>query len=237
MRHRPFWLLGLLPFLLGAALPPGLIEPKLSFAPPSAGVPTVALTLDACSGKVDWRIIDTLIAQHIKATIFVTGRWIAANPQALGTLVAHPDLFELEDHGLNHIPAIVGSAHPYGLLPAGTVAGVKAEVEGGAERLRRVAGVEARWYRGAAALYTADAMAAITSEGLRVAGFSLNADFGASVSQRMAAQRMQLARSGDVIIAHVNQPDRPAGAGIAEGIIALKQKGFRFVTLSEALPG
>lgn len=236
MRHRPFWLLLFVPLLTGAALPPGLIEPKLSFIQASDAPPTVALTLDACSGKVDWRILDTLVQHRIKATIFVTGRWLASNPVALKTLTDNPDLFELEDHGLNHIPAIVGTDHPYGLMPAGTLKGVDDEVLGGAAALKRAAGDVAHWYRGAAALYTADAMAEITHDGFRIAGFSLNADFGASVSQKMAASRMQLAHGGDVIIAHVNQPDRPSGAGIAEGILALERKGYRFVTLREALP-
>jgi hypothetical protein len=39
-----------------------------------------------------------------------------------------------------------------------------------------------------------------------------------------------------VILAHVNQPKRPAGAGVVEGVLALKARGFRFVTLNQAMP-
>ena len=52
-----------------------------------AGTPrTVALTLDACSGAADMRIIDTLIALSVPATIFVTGLWLRTNRALLGVL-------------------------------------------------------------------------------------------------------------------------------------------------------
>lgn len=49
----------------------------------------------------------------------------------------------------------------------------------------------------------------------------------------MAAKRIAGARDGDVIIAHINQPKRASGAGVAEGILALKAKGYRFVLLRD----
>ena len=44
-------------------------------------------------------------------------------------------------------------------------------------------------------------------------------------------KRIAAAKDGDVIIAHVNQPDRPSGAGVVQGILALKAKGYLFVKL------
>lgn len=213
-----------------------LIEPHIHFESNSSSAPSVAVTLDACSGKVDWRILDVLVQNQIKATIFITGRWLKTNSEALKTLTAHPELFQLEDHGLNHIPAVIGDEHPYGLLPAGTLEGVMAEVQGGAKALLDATGDTAHWYRGATALYSPKAITAIQLAGYRIAGFSLNADFGASASTTLAEKRMNLAKGGDVIIAHVNQPDRPAGAGIAQGLIDLKKRGFIFLKLDEALP-
>ena len=34
-----------------------------------------------------------------------------------------------------------------------------------------------------------------------------------------------------MIIAHVNQPGRPSGAGVVQGILALKARGYLFVKL------
>lgn len=191
----------------------------------------MALTLDACSGAVDMRILDALVGNDIPATIFATARWIAGNAPAVKLLLAHPDLFEIEDHGARHIPAIIGTEKAYGLMPAGTAKGVFKEVMGGATAIAAATATTPHWYRGAAALYTQDALDLITSMGFRIGGFSLNADFGATAPQAVAAKRVADAVDGDVIIAHVNQPTHAAGAGVVEGVLALKAKGFRFVRL------
>lgn len=39
--------------------------------------------------------------------LFVTRRWLDRNTEATRELLARPDLFELEDHGTAHVPAIV----------------------------------------------------------------------------------------------------------------------------------
>jgi hypothetical protein len=73
----------------------------------------------------------------------------------------------------------------------------------------------------------------IEAMGFRIAGYSLSADEGASLPARAAAARVTAARNGDVLIAHINQPTRPSGAGIAIGLVSLHQTGTRFVRLNE----
>lgn len=209
-----------------------LLEPSLSFAPGS-GAPRVAVTLDACMGGVDRRILDVLVRERIPATLFVTARWMSGNAEASAILAAHPDLFEIEDHGRNHVPAVTGSEKPYGITPAGTLAAVDDEVLGGAQAILAGFGRQPTWFRGATALYTPDAMEEITKLGYRVAGFSLNADFGASATAKVAQSRIEAARDGDVIIAHINQPSRAAGEGIAKGLKTLKQNGYTFLRLDQ----
>ena len=95
--------------LLGLALPAGagtpLGEPRLTL-PGSHHPPQVALTLDACSGKADQRIIRALVANSIPATVFVTARWLRRNGDTVKLMLAHPDLFQIENHGAKHVPAI-----------------------------------------------------------------------------------------------------------------------------------
>lgn len=212
----------------------GLIEPELRIAPGEGPSPRVALTLDACMGAVDHRILDTLIDNKIPVTIFVTGRWLARNGEAVKALLAHPDLFQLENHGAMHLPAVTGMEKVYGLSPAGTLAAIAAEVDGGAAAMTALGIPSPRWYRDATALYSGDALLRIRQMGYRIAGFSLNADFGASLPADRVTERMLMARDGDVIIAHINQPKRASGAGVAAGILALKAKGFTFVRLEDA---
>ena len=196
---------------------------------------TVALTLDACGGAADMRIIQTLLDLSITATIFVTGLWLRGNAPALALLRSRPDLFTLENHGERHLPPVLGTRRVYGLPVAGTLEAVRHEVERGADLLAATGSPLPRWYRGAAALYSPEALALLQDMGVLIAGFSLSGDQGASLPAAQVARRIGAAVSGDVIIAHVNQPGRPSGAGVAEGIAALHAAGVVFVGL-DALP-
>ena len=234
--------MGRTPTASPAALPQGM-EPSIGAvgpAPteePAAARPgiTVALTLDACSGAVDDRILSVLVDNRIPATIFATHRWIRRNPAALATLLAHPDLFEIENHGDQHVPAVTDHPTVFGIRTAGTIDEVKAEVEGGSAAVRTATGRKPHWFRGATARYSLDAVAEIEAEGYAVAGYSLNADMGASLPAEQVARRIAAARDGDVIIAHINQPKRASGAGVAAGVLALHRAGAKFVRLDDVV--
>jgi hypothetical protein len=68
----------------------------------------------------------------------------------------------------------------------------------------------------------------------KLAGYSLAADGGALLSAAATAKRIEKARDGDVILAHVNQPGRRAGLGVIEGGPAFKARRFHFVRLEDA---
>jgi len=232
LRRREFIAACCYAICAGNARGSSLIEPHMHFTP-SDRVPQVAITLDACMGETDMRILGPLIENGIPVTIFATRRWLDRNPATITLLQQHPDLFAIENHGAQHLSAVIGTARPYGLVPAGTAKAVAEEVRGGGEAIARAFGTAPKWYRDATALYSPDAMALISSMGYRIAGFSLNGDFGASASARMAHKRIAGAKSGDVVISHINQPHRPAGAGVISGILALKARGFRFMHLDD----
>ncbi len=199
----------------------------------TGSAPEVAMTLDACMGETDMRILGPLIDQRIPVTIFATRLWLDNNPAALKLLLAHPDLFSIQNHGAQHLAAVIGKEDPYGVKACGTANGVFQEVVGGAQAVTAASGLKPGWYRDATALYTHDAIALIDSIGARIAGFSLNGDIGASVPADEAKARIAGARSGDVIISHINQPKRPSGAGVIEGLLVLKAKGVVFRHLDE----
>jgi peptidoglycan/xylan/chitin deacetylase (PgdA/CDA1 family) len=200
---------------------------------PKGDAPQVAVTLDACMGEVDMRVLSALITHKIAATIFATRLWLDHNPGIVGLLKSHSDLLAVQNHGAHHLPCVIGSERPYGLTPAGTPDGVFAEVMGGQQAIERAFGMAPRWFRDAAAVYTHDALGLIGTMGFSIGGFSLNGDLGASVSASVAHVRIAAARSGDVIVSHVNQPMRPAGEGVAAGLVALKAAGFSFVHLDD----
>lgn len=212
-----------------------LVEPGMTMAPAKIG-PRVALTFDACSGKVDDRILDALIDNKIAATIFVTGRWLKHNPEAIARLKAHPDLFEIENHGAMHVPAVDVPVDVYGIRSAGSPAAVLAEVEGGTAAMLAAGLTKPVWYRGATARYSTNAIAEIEKAGYRLGFYSLNGDGGSLLGASTTQRRIAGARDGDVILMHINQPGHPAGKGVVAGILALKAKGYSFVTLDQGFP-
>ncbi|MGP2491665.1 polysaccharide deacetylase family protein [Mesorhizobium sp. PUT5] len=211
----------------------GLVEPALHIAPGGAGAPRVALTFDACMGATDMRILSTLIDNRMPATIFVTARWLKRNRDVFAQMRAHPDLFEIENHGAMHVPAVDRPAKIYGIAAAGSPGAVEAEVEGGAAAIRAAGAAAPGWFRGATARYIPSAIAAIRRRGFRIAGYSVNGDGGSLLGARAAEKRIAAARDGDVVIAHINQPTHAAGEGVVKGLLALKAKGYSFVKLSD----
>lgn len=222
-----------LPVGAAFARPADIVEPTLHVAPGKTGAPRVALTFDACTGDVDRRILSVLIDNRIPATIFVTSRWLKRNKAAFGEMLAHPDLFEVENHGASHVPAIDRPTKVYGIAAAGSVAAVDAEVQGGARAIRDAGGDSSHWFRGSTARYSRSAIERIRKMGFRIAGYSLNGDGGALLGSKATARRIAAARDGDVVIAHINQPRHAAGEGVAKGILELKARGFAFVRLSD----
>jgi peptidoglycan/xylan/chitin deacetylase (PgdA/CDA1 family) len=218
---------------LARAKPPALVEPTLHIAPGGEAGPRVALTFDACMGKSDMRILGALIDNRLPATIFVTERWIKSNRGVFETMLKHSDLFEIEDHGARHVPAVDRPMRIYGVKAAGSAEAVRTEVAGGADAILEASGRHAGWFRGATAKYTPGAIAEIRGMGLEVAGYSLNGDGGATFSAHLAEKRVAAAKDGDVVIAHINQPGRSSGGGVAKGILDLKAKGYRFVKLAD----
>lgn len=195
----------------------------------------VALTLDACGGGFNADLANFLIEHRIQATIFATRRWIRRNPDGLAILKAHADLFDIEDHGANHIPAIIGAERSvYGLAGVADLKQLKREVSGGADAVKAATGTAPHWYRGATGEYDPEALKAIEAMGYKVAGFSVNADNGATLAKKQIVRRLKKVRSGDIIIAHLNKPASDTGEGMAEGLQLLLDEGFRFVTLRDA---
>jgi peptidoglycan/xylan/chitin deacetylase (PgdA/CDA1 family) len=209
------------------------VEPHMRLGDALPSRLTVALTLDACPGGFDDRIATALVESGIKATIFVTGLWLRENPAGLAFLLAHRDLFAVENHGELHIPPVLGHRPIYGIAVAGDLATVRHEVADGAASIHAATGTAPRWYRGATGYYSRSAMPVIQRLGFGIAGYSLNADMGASLPAHTVAERIARATNGEVIVAHINQPHRSSGAGVVAGVRELQRHGARFLRLDQ----
>jgi peptidoglycan/xylan/chitin deacetylase (PgdA/CDA1 family) len=194
----------------------------------------VALTLDACGGKYDENLITFLIKNKIPATIFATKKWLDRNPKGVAVIKAHLDLFDVENHGEKHIPAVIGKGRTvYGIAGEPDVIHLRREVVEGARAVEKATGVAPRWYRGATAEYDSQSIKEIDQMGYKIAGFSVNADNGATLKKLTIEKRLKRVKAGDVIIAHMNKPESDSAKGLAAGLESLVKGGFEFVRLDQ----
>jgi peptidoglycan/xylan/chitin deacetylase (PgdA/CDA1 family) len=208
------------------------IHSRISKSPNS--LQQLALTLDACSGAFDDELIAFLIRNRLPATLFVTKKWLVKNPKSVAILKANLDLFEIEDHGENHIPAVIGVGRKvYGIAGEPDLIHLQREVIEGARAIETLIGVAPHWYRGATAEYDSQATKEIARLGFGIAGFSVNVDSGATVRRQEIVQRLKHIEGGDVLIAHMNKPKSDTAEGLATGLIELLRKGFVFVRLDQ----
>ena len=74
---------------------------------------SIALTLDACGGATDWKILHYLVENKVPATIFVTKKWIDGNPDAVIYLNDNKNIFKIENHGEEHKEAVFKEYEAY----------------------------------------------------------------------------------------------------------------------------
>lgn len=197
----------------------------------------IALTFDACGGSAkssqfDKALIDFLIQNHIPATLFINARWIDSNPELFAQLSSNP-LFEIGNHGTAHRPLSVDGKSVYNIAGTASREEVAAEIEGNSLKIEKLTGKRPLFFRSGTAYYDEEAVRIARAHGVEIAGFSIIADEGATLSAPEVAKRIKNARSGDIIIAHMNHPESGTGTGVAEAVNALREAGFEFIRLSE----
>ncbi len=193
------------------------------------GQKRVALTFDACSGrppgKLDEAVLDELEAQHVKATIFVGGRWAEQDPARVKALLADP-LLELGSHAYRH---------PH--LTRLSDAGLRRELGQAIEALKGQTGRAPTLLR---APYVEDdaRVVRIAGElGLTVIGFDVasgdpDPKFG---KQRLTRWVLSQARGGSIIVMHINGNGRHTAEALPAIIEGLRKQGYELVTVSELL--
>ncbi|PKM78071.1 MAG: polysaccharide deacetylase [Firmicutes bacterium HGW-Firmicutes-15] len=197
----------------------------------------LALTFDACGGSVrsngyDANLIDYLDKMQIPATLFISGKWIDANPDIFLKL-AHNKLFEIGNHGLNHLPCSVNGKTAYNIKGTSTVADVIEEIETNGEKILSRTELKPRFYRSGTNYYDEAAVALASDLGYTTVGYSVLGDAGATYNREQVKKALLGARAGSIVIFHFNHPEGETAEGIMDAIPILEKNGFRFVKLSD----
>lgn len=180
-----------------------------------------ALTLDYCGGpggsQTDHTILNLLRDHGVPATLFFNSRWIESN-RALAKELAEEPLFEIANHGTQHLPLSVSGRSAYG-IPGTTGPGeVYDEIMVNTAMIADLAGKPPRSFRSGTAHLDEVAAQICLALGQTPAGFSINGDAGATYPAHVVTQELVRAQAGDIIIAHGNQPTSGTGAGLAAAL-------------------
>ncbi len=196
----------------------------------------LALTFDACGGPkgsgYDAKLIDFLTSEAIPATLFISGKWMDANPDIFRTLTKNP-LFEIENHGSKHRPCSATGRSVYGIKGTKSVGEIYDEIELNALEILNLTGRKPKYYRPGAA-YGDEICAEVASAlGYEVVNFSVRGDAGATYSKKQVEEALLHSAPASIILMHMNHPEGKTAEGVSAAIPELKKRGFRFVKLSE----
>ena len=197
----------------------------------------IALTFDACGGSVrssqyDEGLIEFLTTHRIPATLFINARWINTNPEIFMQLSRNP-LFEIANHGTAHKPLSTDGKSVYGIHGTSSTDEVVSEIQGNNQKIEKLTGKRPSFFRAGTAYYDEQAVSIAHTLGMEIGGFSILGDAGATFSASKVTQQLMSAKSGDIVICHMNHPEGGTREGIIQGVEALIKEGFTFVRLSD----
>jgi peptidoglycan/xylan/chitin deacetylase (PgdA/CDA1 family) len=206
---------------------------------------TVALTFDAdmtagqgpraAAGERfdNPRLIATLRALKVPATVFMTGRWAEQYPVQAQSIGRDP-LFEVANHSYSHY-AFTDDC--YG-LPTVSADRMRADVERAYDAFRQ-AGVREPmpYFRFPGGCYDRRALKALTPAGVTAVQWDVvSGDAFATDADAVARQVLDGVRPGSVVVLHCTTSAAPTTERAVRTIVPeLRRAGFRFVKVSELI--
>jgi peptidoglycan/xylan/chitin deacetylase (PgdA/CDA1 family) len=197
----------------------------------------IALTFDACGGPrgngYDAKLIEYLKSEKIPATLFISGKWIDANPEIFGELAKEP-FFDIENHGLNHKPCSMNGRSAYGITGTKNVGDIFDEIEQNAIKIQNLTGRKPKYYRPGTTYSDEICVEIANTLGYEVVNFSVRGDAGATYTKNQVKEALLNASPRSIILMHMNHPRGETAEGVIEAIPELTKRGFGFVKLSES---
>lgn len=184
--------------------------------------PEIALTFDD-GPHIESRaqILDTLRQENARATFFDVGRRMTENPQLVRRALAEGH--EIANHSYHHYRLD-------GLSPQGR----HREINDTDITFTRITGQHLRFLRPPGMRYNAETLTAAKELGYVVVGYTTaSRDFDPQESPEFIANRtLRRTENGSILLLH---DYAPTAAALPQIIRRLKERGYRFVTLSEMI--
>jgi peptidoglycan/xylan/chitin deacetylase (PgdA/CDA1 family) len=186
----------------------------------------VALTFDACPAHdmtVDWGVLNELIETKTPATLFLSGTWMEKFPEATKAL-AHVPGFELALHSYSH---------PH--MTRLSKEAIAEQLEKNQTILKDLTGISATHFRPPYGEYNDLMVATARSLGLETVEYDLPSGDPARgfKKEKLIANVVKNAKSGSIIVMHMNGRGWHTAEALPEIIQDLKREGMALVTVSE----
>ncbi|MGA7713338.1 MAG: polysaccharide deacetylase family protein [Rhizomicrobium sp.] len=190
----------------------------------------VALTFDACEQqrpvKLDTRISDYLVAHRIPFTLFLSGRFVEDNAEAVKALAAH-DFVELENHSWDHPNRMQRLSDDE----------VRDELLKTDAEIARFTGRGTAFFRFPAISYNARILADAEALGFVVVHYrwEVGDPDPHETADRIVRETLEGTQPGDILIYHINGRGWHTAEALPRLIAGLQQQGYRFVLLKDYL--
>jgi peptidoglycan/xylan/chitin deacetylase (PgdA/CDA1 family) len=208
--------------------PPEPVEPVVIQHGPR-NIKALALTFDACStddpSRYDERITPILIRSGTPATFFLGGKWMQELPEQTKELASNP-LFEIGNHSY---------LHPH--LTRVSDERVREELISTQKIIDSLTGTRATLFRPPFGEHDTGVVRIAASLGLRTVQFDLaSGDPDLAISkERLIDYVSSMARSGSIIVMHINRKGWHTAEALPEILARLRRRGFVFMTVSDLL--
>jgi peptidoglycan/xylan/chitin deacetylase (PgdA/CDA1 family) len=189
----------------------------------------IALTFDACStqgpSQFDERVIRTLIAMKVPATLFLGGKWMEEHPDETQELANYPQ-FELANHTY---------LHPH--LPHESDERVREELARTQDMLYTLTGRRATLFRAPYGELDERAVRFAAEAGMIAVQYDLASG---DPDRRISSKRLReyvtdQAKNGSIVVMHMNGRGWRTADALPRIVLRLRKKGYKLVTVSELL--
>jgi peptidoglycan/xylan/chitin deacetylase (PgdA/CDA1 family) len=189
----------------------------------------IAITFDACSSphasKVDKKLVQVLVDEHVPATLFLGGKWVLDQPQEARYLASIP-FFEIASHSFHH---------PH--LTRMSAQAIKQELLAAQHAIQTVTGKTPQYFRAPYGEYNGTLVRTAASLGLTTIQFDLaSGDPDKTISaDRLSHWVIKEAKGGSIVVMHINTHGWHTAEALPTIINSLRERGYHFVTISELL--
>jgi peptidoglycan/xylan/chitin deacetylase (PgdA/CDA1 family) len=195
--------------------------------------PEMASQVDAGASWFNADALGYLLAQHVHATMFMTGMWAEMYPAVARQIAASPGL-EIGNHSFSH-PAFHLPCYQLGSVSRSAQL---QQVQMAQRAIVWVTGVSPRYFRFPGGCYDSGALELVRAAGLIPVQWNVNSiDAFNPYPAQIAATVLAEVKPGSIVLMHLQGgANAPATADALRDIVpALERRGYRFVTVSELL--